>query len=242
MKKSTKIKWSFAIAIIVSICWIIGDIFLVGFEPNPEDYPLFSVDYANKISDVGIAIHMLEASTSRLMFGTLIAVLTAPLLLPGMWLIYQTFIDKNKKYAFVIYWIFLGATVLYPLGHAVFFYLGEIFKAIYHTDKIAHPYLIETSNGFYKMFLFCWGATILMLLIAWLSFIVCILMKKTILPRWFVFFTPVVTVFILFFIKEMLPMPYSAWVGGGIFNVANLIFFTSLFILFKKIGFHFKNN
>ncbi|WP_228451976.1 hypothetical protein [Chryseobacterium sp. G0186] len=82
MKYSNKISWSFAAAIMVSICWIIGDIYVAGFNPDPVDYPLFSKTYADQV-DVEFATLMLEGSTSRLMFGALIGALTGPLLLPA---------------------------------------------------------------------------------------------------------------------------------------------------------------
>ncbi|MEN4762617.1 hypothetical protein ABEG63_19995 [Chryseobacterium sp. C39-AII1] len=49
----------------------------------------------------------------------------------------------------------MGA-VLSPLGHAGFFYVGEIYKAIYHTDAAAHPYLLKTGRGFMKMLNIAW--------------------------------------------------------------------------------------
>ncbi len=88
MKYSQKINWSFAAGIIVSLCWLIGDIFVAGFDPDPADYPLFSKTYADQ-ADVEFATLMLEGSASRLMFGALIGALTGPLLLPATWLVYQ---------------------------------------------------------------------------------------------------------------------------------------------------------
>lgn len=233
MKYSAKLNWAFVAAILVSICWLIGDIAIVGFEPNPDDYPIFSKEYADKV-DVEMAIHMLEGSTNRLMFGALIGALTAPLLLTAMWLVYQFFTDKKKWYAVFTYYVLLTGAVLSPLAHAAFFYVGEIHKAIYHTDKIAHPYLIDTANGFLKMLNITWGSAIIVLAIGWIAFAVCVALKKTILPRWFAIFTPVVLTFIIIPIKNIMPVPYSGWVGGAIFNIAYLMFFLLLLILFRK--------
>lgn len=95
MKYSNKINWAFASAILVSLCWLIGDIFVAGFDPDPGDYPLFSKDYAGQ-ADVVFATLMLEGSTPRLMFGALIGALTGPLLLPATWLVYQFFHRQEK--------------------------------------------------------------------------------------------------------------------------------------------------
>jgi len=33
----------------VSLCWLIGDIFVAGFDSNPADYPIFSKTYADQV-------------------------------------------------------------------------------------------------------------------------------------------------------------------------------------------------
>ncbi|PIF45521.1 hypothetical protein CLU96_2530 [Chryseobacterium sp. 52] len=233
MKYSNKINWAFASAILVSLCWLIGDIFVAGFDPDPGDYPLFSKDYAGQ-ADVVFATLMLEGSTPRLMFGALIGALTGPLLLPATWLVYQFFTDRKKWYAVLTYWILLAGAVLSPLGHAGFFYVGEIYKAVYHTDPIAHPYLLETGRGFMKMLNIAWGAAIGVLAVGWITFAVCIILKKTLLPRWMAILTPIVLTLLIIPLKNVLPLPYSGWVGGAIFNIAYLIFFSSLLFFFRK--------
>lgn len=95
MNYQTKIKWAFASAIFAAICWIIGDMYVAGFEVNPDDYPLFSLKYTANV-DIKFATLMLEELTQRLMFGVLITAMTAPFYLPGMWLMYQFFKDKTK--------------------------------------------------------------------------------------------------------------------------------------------------
>ncbi|WP_312397386.1 DUF6796 family protein [Chryseobacterium sp.] len=233
MKYSNKIKWSFAAGIVVSLCWLIGDIFVAGFDPNPADYPIFSKNYADQV-DVTFATLMLEGSTSRLMFGALIGALTGPLLLPATWLVFQFFKDRTKGYAIFTYYVLLVGAVLSPLGHAGFFYVGEIYKAVYHTDAAAHPYLLETGRGFMKMLNIAWGAAIGVLAIGWIAFVVCILLNKTLLPRWMAILTPFVLTLFIIPLKQILPLPYSGWVGGAIFNIAYLIFFSTLLLLFRK--------
>ncbi|MGE8513555.1 MAG: DUF6796 family protein [Chryseobacterium culicis] len=233
MKFSAKINWSFAAAIAVSVCWIIGDVYVAGFDPDPSDYPLFSKTYADQVN-VEFATLMLEGSTSRLMFGALIGALTGPLLLPVTWLVYQFFKDTQKWYAVFVYWILLAGAVLSPLGHAGFFYVGEIYKVVYHTDSVAHPYLLETGRGFMKMLNIAWGMAIGVLAVGWVSFAVCIFLNKTLLPGWMALLTPFVLTLCIIPIKRLLPLPFSGWVGGAIFNIAYLTFFSSLLFIFRK--------
>lgn len=235
MNYQTKINWAFASAIVASICWIIGDMFVAGFEVNPADYPLFSKDYADNV-DVGFATLMLEGSTNRLMFGALIAAMTAVLFLPGVWLAYQFIKDKSKWYAWATYCLLVLSVLLMPLGHAVFFFTGEIHKAIYHTDKIAHPYLLETASGFMKVHYITWGTAIIVLLLSWLIFSVLVFCGKTILPKWAGFVSPVfITIYQIPFNLLLPPSDMKGYLGSAGFNIAYLIFFVLLLLFRQKL-------
>ncbi|QBA21772.1 hypothetical protein EU348_11435 [Chryseobacterium indologenes] len=128
----------------------------------------------------------------------------------------------------------LAGAVLSPLGHAGFFYVGEIYKAVYHTDSASHPYLLEMGRGFMKMLNIAWGTAIGVLAVGWISFAVCILFNKTLLPGWMALLTPFALTLFIIPIKNLLPLPFSGWVGGAIFNIAYLTFFSSLLFFFRK--------
>lgn len=234
MNYNTKINWAFISAIIASICWIIGDMFVAGFKVNPAEYPLFSQTYADKVN-VGFATLMLKGSTNRLMFGALIASMTAILFLPGIWLAYRLFLNPSKWYSWGTYYILILSVLLMPLGHSVFFFTGEIHKAIYHTDEIAHPYLLETASAFMKVHYITWGTAIIVLLSGWLIFSILVFLGKTILPKWAGFLTPVFIAIYQIPINLILPpSDIQGYLSSAGFNIAYLIFFVFLLILFRK--------
>lgn len=233
MNYPTRIYWAFVSAFLVSICWATGDALLVGFEPTPDKYPLFSVDYAHKI-EVENAVHMLEGSTHRLMFGALLGGLTAPLLLPAMWLVYQFFRDKENLFSWFTYLLLLAGAMLSPLAHASFFYVGEICKLILHTNKNAHFPILETANSFIKMLDICWFLAIGTLFLGWIGVLILIARQKTHLPRWVALVTPIPMSIFVLVIKSFLPLPYSAWVGGAVFNIAYFLFFMICFVVFQR--------
>ena len=240
MNYTTKINWAFAAAIVASLCWIIGDIYVAGFNVNPTDYPLFSKTYADKV-DVGFATLMLEGSTNRLMFGALIASMTAVLFLPGVWLAYQFFSDRSKWHAWLTYGILILSVLLMPLGHAVFFFTGEIHKAIYHSDAVAHPYLLETASAFMRVHYITWGTAIIILLLSWLIFSVLVFMGKTILPRWAGLISPVFIAVYQSLISRLLPASdFKGYLVAAGFNIAYLLFFVILYFCFRKklLNFH----
>jgi hypothetical protein len=236
MKYQLKIKLAFISAIIASICWVIGDMFVAGFNVNPEKYPLFSQTYADKV-DVVLATLMLEGSTERLMFGALIAAMTAVLFLPAIWLVYQ-YIKQEFKSKWIVwsnYYLLVLSVLLMPLGHAVYYYVGEIHKAIYFTDQIAHPYLLEIAKGFTMSLYITWGTAIIVMFLGWIIYAIFIFTGKTSLPKWFGFFTPFfLTLYqhpILYFMPSS---DLKGWITSAGFNISYLIFFSLLFILFRK--------
>ena len=234
MLHSTKIKWSFISAVIASFLWVIGDMFVAGFDVNPANYPLFSQTYANEL-DVNLAVLMLEGSTERLMFGGLIASMSAFLFLPGIWLAFQYFKDKNKPHAWITYGILVISVVLMPLGHSDFYYSGELFKAIYHTDPVAHPYLIDMAKGFTTVLYIAWGTAIIVLLGGWLLFSILVFMNKTILPRWAGLISPVFLTLYQVPLRMILPQSdLRGYLISAGFNLSYLIFFILLWVFFKK--------
>ncbi|MFD2556110.1 DUF6796 family protein [Sphingobacterium tabacisoli] len=234
MNYHTKIKWAFISGIVGAICWIIGDVYVAGFEVNPNDYPLFSETYADKV-DVGLATLMLEGSTARLMFGALIAAMTATLFLPCVWLVYQYFNEKKKWYAWGTYYLLIVSVMLMPLGHAVFYFTGEIYKAIYHTDPIAHPYLLEVAAGFQKAMYITWGTAIIIMLVAYLIFSILVFMGKTSLPKWAGLISPLFLTLYQLPLKALLPSSdFKGWLNGAAFNISYLIFLLLLWFLFRK--------
>ncbi len=234
MDYRTKLKWSFISAIMVSVCWVIGDIGIASFEIIPKKYLLFSETYADQV-DVEFAVLMLEGSTQRLMFGALIAAMTAILFLPGVWLAYQYVKDRSKWYVWVTYFILLLSVLLMPLGHAVFFYTGEIFKSIYNSPVAAHPYLLETADSFMQMLYITWGTAIVVLLLGWFLFSVLVFLGKTTLPRWVGFISPVFLTIYQAPIKSILPAStFKDWLIAAGFNLSYLIFFLLLLTFFRK--------
>ncbi|MCY4780045.1 hypothetical protein ORI89_10315 [Sphingobacterium sp. UT-1RO-CII-1] len=234
MTYHNKIKWAFIAGIIGAICWIIGDVYVAGFEVDPKDYPLFSETYADQV-DVGLATLMLEGSTNRLMFGALIAAMTATLFLPCVWLVYQYFKEKEKWYTLGIYYLLIISVMLMPLGHAVFYFTGEIYKAIYNTDPIAHPYLLETAAGFQKAMYITWGTAIIIMLLAYLIFSILVFMGKTTLPRWAGFISPFFLTLYQLPFKMILPSSdLKGWLGAAAFNISYLIFLLLLWFFFRN--------
>ncbi len=230
-RKNNKILSPIYLGIFASLCWIIGDLLLVGFTPQPDKYPLLSQTYASQI-DVDFATLMLSGSTNRLMWGALLAVFSIPFYL------YSTFafghIVKRKWKVPVFLLLFFGFAYA-PLGHAAFFYVGEIYKAILNTDVSAHPQLLETANSFMKVLKINWATSLTMTFIGWLVYGISVAMGKTIFKRSTFWINPITFVLLIMIIVQFLPSPIKDWLACAIFNYAHFIFFITLILTFKTI-------
>lgn len=228
MRTNYKRSLAFASAIVGSLCWIIGDMAVAGFEVDPNDFPLFAISYADQV-DVEFATLMLTGSSERLLFGALIASMTAILFVPGIWLACQCILATHQKTRFWTYSLLLLSVVLMPLGHAVFFFTAEIHKAIYHTDVSAHPYLLETAAVFMRAHYITWGSAIIVLLGSWLVYSILIFTGRTTLKRWVGLASPVfITVYLVVAAKILPPSPVRGYLIAATFNVAYLLFFVVL--------------
>lgn len=216
--------------IFASICWIIGDILLVGFTPAPELYPLLSETYASNL-DVDLATLMLSGSTNRLMWGALIAVFSMPFYLYSIFSVAQLLKRKFMMPVFIL--LLIGYSYM-PLGHAGFFYVGEIYKTILATDVVAHARLLETAGGFVKILSITWMASIGITAIGWLVFGIFVWQGKTVLKRSAILLNPILLTLIFVIISKLLPSPAGDYIGCAIFNEANLVFFVVLLVVVLK--------
>lgn len=216
--------------LLASLCWIVGDILIVGFTPAPQNYPLLSQTYASQI-DVYLATLMLSGSTNRLMWGALIAVFSMPFYLYSLSAISQL---VKRKFMMPVFVLMLFGFGYMPLGHAGFFYVGEIYKAILNTDVSAHPQLLETAGGFVKILRIVWMASIGITALAWIVFALFVWQMKTVLKRSAIWLNPIIFVFAIFLLTLILPSLIKDYIGCAVFNVANFIFFAIVLAIMMK--------
>ncbi len=174
---------------------------------------------------------MLSGSTARLMWGALIAVFSVPFYLLSAFVVLQIIKPKFRIPVFAL--IFIGFAYA-PLGHASFFYVGEIYKTILNTDVSAHPQLLQTANGFMKVLKINLSASVIITGFGWLLFGITVATGKTSLKRNSFWINPITFIILIMLIVQLLPSPIKDWIAGAGFNGAMFIFYISLLILIKN--------
>ncbi|MEO1410742.1 MAG: DUF6796 family protein [Bacteroidota bacterium] len=183
MTTNTKVSLALLAAIAGALTLVIGDVLILGYETLSERYPLFAQDYAYQL-DANAASQLVNAPTENLLVGTLCVALCVPLLLPGIWLVYQTLRDKKQWYANVVFFSLMAGAALTPLLHSKMLFLGETYKALLHTDPSAHPQLLAMAQNFRTVMYVGWSVALLFLTVGWVAYAICIFRGKTYLPRW----------------------------------------------------------
>lgn len=235
MNRKLKINLAIIFAMVASLGLVMADVLMLGFESNPDDYPLFSKRYVDEL-DVNISTLFLQASTQQLSNASLLIALSTPFLLPGMWLVRRTFLDPKSSYATVVYFGLMAGAALTPLLHAKFYFIGEIHKIILATDAVAHPQLIATAKSFTKTYYTGWAVAFIVIALSWIAFTFAILLNKTRLPRLMVLASPLVLLILVnLFIKFLLPNPVSVLFSGAGLSLSYLLFFGTLGVFFKQI-------
>src|SRR6185503_11262476 len=100
--------------IIAAVCWTLGDALLLGAKATAQDYPILaqyagSTDMAAQVVQSGA--QFFGSSPERLAAGALVAVLTTPLYLAGVWHIYLALKPAGK-------WSSVGPLLLLAAGYS----------------------------------------------------------------------------------------------------------------------------
>ncbi|WP_230659210.1 DUF6796 family protein [Psychrobacter sp. I-STPA10] len=227
------VHWSLLSGIFAAICWCIGDMLLVGFAVNPNDYPLFAETYASQV-DVELATYMLTGSTQRLQWGAMLAVASLPFYAYALFAVWQLIKPTAKKYGVALILLWIVSLCFHPIGHAGFYYVGEIYKAILATDSSAHATLLETAKGFEQILMINWMMAMGSLAAVYIFWAVLVYRRQTLLPRWAVWINPVLFSILIILIAKLLPQPLQSWVGAATFNEANLIFWIFLYFYVRR--------
>ncbi len=215
--------------LISGICWLFGDIFLVGFDIDLEKYGDFLQN--TKIKNKRLAVLMLSGSIPRLRFGALIAHFSIPFMLFSVYSLYA--LAEPSAWATVAAILFGIGFSLSPVAHVAYYYVGTLCKALF--DEHRHSGKVSVTgqslvNEYIRFLDLTWAAAIGITALGWVVYTLLILLGKTALPPFFCLLTPlVVSPLALMASKLKIGRPY---LNGAGFNIAATVFFTAVLIFY----------
>ncbi len=217
--------------IVGAIMWIIGDILIIGAEAQPSDFPFVLGMYADQI-DVARASAMLPISESRLAAGALIANIGIIFYLIGSWHIFRGLLPAGRRWAWAMFVLLVAGFAWSPLGHAAYYYLGMVYKAIENTPPESHAALLELASQFHTVLLIAFNLVLVTCGVALLAISITVALGRTAWPRWFaLIINPLSLVGIGTVIGLISPEPVRTWLSGAAFNIGFLVVFLMSTIL-----------
>jgi len=210
-------------SIVGALSYLIGDILIVGFIPNPEKYSLLTKKYRDKITYLDLSYLMLDGSAKRLMWGAIFGMIGTPFLFGSLYLQSYIFYNLPKKMYYVALSLSVISISISALAHSAFFFVGELYKLIFKCDVSSHESILLTGNLFTKMLYCAWYPAVFCGLIANTMITVSIFFKNSVLPKWAVSMNQILLCIIFVIIRPHLPKFLEEYLYGAAFNIASTI-------------------
>src|SRR4030095_12467080 len=113
-------------ALLGVLLYAIGDVLLLAGKVSLDDYPKLK-PYAKLLSD---AEKMVVLSPNRMIWGALLGVFATPLVLAGIWQVYQGLNGANASAVLATVLLFGIGSIIGAFVHGTFYYMGEYIHAL----------------------------------------------------------------------------------------------------------------
>ena len=217
----TSLRITGLLALLGALLYAIGDVLLLSSKASPDQYPKLK-PFARLLSD---AEKMVVLPANRMIAGALLGVFATPLVLAGIWQVYQGLDGANKSLALLTGLLFAIASVIGAFVHGTFYYMGEYIQALNKVDDSSQPVIADMIGRHRKVLIITYAPVILFIVIASILFSILVASGRTAFPVWMAAINPVTMTIAWLLIKRILPQFVRDWTEGAGFNIAFLVFF-----------------
>jgi hypothetical protein len=204
-----------------ALLYAIGDVLLLASKISLDNYPRLK-PYAKLLSD---AEKMVVLPSNRMIWGALLGVFATPLVLAGLWQVYQGLNGANAALTLVTGLLFATASIVGAFVHGTFYYMGEYVQALNKVEDGSQPVIAEMIARHRKVLIISYAPVLILILAASILFSILVSSGKTAFPVWMAAVNPVTMTLAWLAIKRLLPQMVRDWTEGAGFNIAYLVFF-----------------
>lgn len=201
--------------------YAIGDVLLLASKVSLDHYPRLK-PFAKLLSD---AEKMVVLPPQRMIWGALLGVFATPLVLAGIWQVYQGLQGASESLTLVTGLLFAVAFVIGAFVHGTFYYMGEYVQALNKVDDGSQSVIAEMIARHRKVLLISYAPVLIFILAASIVFSILVASGETSFPVWMAAINPVTMTIAWMLIKRILPQFVRDWTEGAGFNIAFLAFF-----------------
>jgi hypothetical protein len=209
------------LAILGAALYAVGDVLLLAGKASIKDHPKLQ-PFTKLLSD---AERMVALSPARLMWGALIGVFCAPLVLLGFWQVYQGLGGANASFVLATFGLFGIASVIGAFVHGSFYYMGEYVQALNQVDENSQAVIAAMIERHKKVLIVTYAPLLIFIIIASILFSVLVASGDTSFPVWMAGVTPLTMTVVWLAVKQILPQFVRDWTEGAGFNIAYMAFF-----------------
>jgi len=209
------------LALLGTFLFAIGDVLLLAGKASLDDYPKLR-PFAKLLSD---AEKMIVLSPDRMIWGALLGVFAAPLVVTGYWQVYQGLSGANASLVLATISLFGSATVMGAFVHGTFYYMGEYIHALNTVEEKSQPIIVGMIERHKKVLIIAYAPVLIIIIIASVLFSVLVASGKTSFPVWMAAVNPLTMTIVWLVGKRILPQFVRDWTEGAGFNIAYMAFF-----------------
>lgn len=209
------------LALLGALLYAAGDVLLLASKASLDQYPKLK-PFAKLLSD---AEKMVVLPANRMIAGALLGVFATPLVLAGIWQVYQGLNGADESLTLLTGLLFAVALVIGAFVHGTFYYMGEYVQALNKVEDSSQPVIAGMIERHRKVLIITYAPVLLFILIASILFSVLVVSGRTAFPVWMAAINPVTMTIAWVLIKRILPQFVRDWTEGAGFNIAFLVFF-----------------
>jgi hypothetical protein len=209
------------LALLGAFLYAVGDVLLLAGKASLDHYPRLK-PFAKLLSD---AEKMVVLPPSRMIWGALLGVFATPLVLTGIWQVYQGLNGGNGTLSLITGLLFAAASVIGAFVHGTFYYMGEYIQALNKVEDASQPVIAEMIARHRQVLIISYAPVLILILVASALFSILVASGATAFPVWMAAVNPVTITIAWLVVKRILPQFVRDWTEGAGFNIAYFIFF-----------------
>ena len=219
--ETTALRITGLMALFGAVLFAIGDVLLLAGKVSLDDYPKLK-PFAKLLSGAEI---MVVFSPNRMIWGALLGVFATPLVLLGVWQVYQGLGGANASLVLTTVGLFGIASVMGAFVHGTFYFMGEYIHALNEVEETSRPVIVAMIERHKKVLIISYAPVLIFIVIASILFSIVVASGRTSFPLWMVGVTPLTMTIVWLVGKRILPQFVRDWTEGAGFNIAYLAFF-----------------
>lgn len=219
--ETTLLRTTGLLALLGAFLYAVGDVLLLAGKVSLDDYPKLK-PFAKLLSGAEL---MVTLSPNRMIWGALLGVFATPLVLMGIWQVYQGLEGANASLVLATIGLFGIGSVTGAFVHGTFYFMGEYIHALNKVEETSQSVIVAMIERHKKVLIISYVPVLILIVIASLLFSLLVASGKTAFPVWIAAINPVTMTIAWLVIKRVFPQFIRDWTEGAGFNIAFMAFF-----------------